>query len=417
MKMKAVVLAAGEGKRLRPLTYTRPKCMIQIAGKPILQHVLESIRGAGVKEAVIVVKYMEDVVKEHFGNGKKIGMKLHYVTQGSKYGTGAAFLTAEDEIDDTFFGMAGDVIVESQAVKSVIDAHSSGITVGLKKVKDTEQYGIAKVEGGVIKNFVEKPRNLKSGLANTSMYVFNGGVFAKLKALRPSPRGEIEVTNLIKSEMKMGKVRGVEIGGYWLDMGMPWHLFNANEYLLKKLAPKRGNIENSRVIGKVIMEKGARIFDSRVEGPVYIGAGTTVGPHAYIRPCTSIGAGCDISDSTTVKNSISFDRVNAKHLTYIGDSIIGYDCNFGAGTQIANFRFDEGQIRTYVNGSVMNTKRRKLGAIIGDNTKTGVLSCIMPGILIGDDCWIGSGVVVNENIPRKTRVFVKQQLEFKSSQE
>ncbi|PIN82555.1 glucose-1-phosphate thymidylyltransferase, partial [Candidatus Micrarchaeota archaeon CG11_big_fil_rev_8_21_14_0_20_47_5] len=152
------------------------------------------------------------------------------------------------------------------------------------------------------------------------------------------------------------------------------------------------------------------IISSYIDGPLYVGANTTIGPHSYIKGCTSIGANCCIGDSTTVKNSIIFDRTNAKHLAYIGDSVIGEGCNFGAAAQIANFRFDAGSIKAKVNDVVIDTKRNKLGAIIGDNVKMGVLCSVMPGKMIGNDCWIGANVMVEENIEPNTHVLLKQEL-------
>jgi len=413
--LKAVVLAAGEGKRLRPLTYTRPKCMIHLAGKPILEHVLLSLKAAGLREAIIIVKYLEGVVRKHFGDGKRMGMKLSFATQGEAYGTGAAFLCARELVgDEPFVGMAGDVITEAGFIRRLLREHGGEVmTMGLKEVSEPGEYGVAEVRGSRVVSFEEKPPSPRSNLANTSVYVFEPEIFPVLERMRPSIRGEVEVTDAVKELAGRGEVKGVVGEEYWLDMGMPWHLFDANEFLLGKLRARAGKVENSTVRGKLIMEKGAIIHDSYVEGTVYVGGDTSVGPHAYLRGTTSIGRGCDIGDSTTVKNSIIFDGVNAKHLTYIGDSIVGEGCNFGAGTQIANFRFDEAPIKAEVEGRVMDTMRRKLGAIIGDEVKTGVLSCIMPGKLVGDHSWIGAGVVVEQNIPRHTAVFAEQKLVFK----
>ncbi|MEM3030450.1 MAG: sugar phosphate nucleotidyltransferase [Candidatus Micrarchaeia archaeon] len=413
--MKAVVLAAGEGKRLRPLTYTRPKCMIHLAGKPVLEHVLLALKGAGVKEAVVVVKYLEDVVRKYFGDGRKLGMRLRFVTQGEEYGTAAAFLCAKELVEDEpFIGMAGDVITEAGFVKRLVREHDGeAITMGLKAVREPGEYGVAELRGSRVVAFEEKPASPRSNLVNASVYVFEPKVFPVLEKLQPTSRGEVEVTDAVRELCGRGEVKGVAGEEYWLDMGMPWHLFDANEFLLGRLRARAGKVENSTVKGKLIMEKGAVIHNSYVEGTVYVGADTSVGPHAFLRGTTSIGRECDIGDSTTVKNSIIFDRVNAKHLTYIGDSIIGEGCNFGAGTQIANFRFDEAPVKAEVEGRVMDTMRTKLGAMIGDEVKTGVLSCIMPGKLVGDHSWIGAGVVVEQNIPRQTAVFAEQKLVFK----
>ena len=281
------------------------------------------------------------------------------------------------------------------------------MTVALKEVQVKEQYGIAEVRDGVITGFAEKPKESKSNLANASIYAFDAKAFGEMKGVMPSSRKEYEVTDLIKS----GRARAYEMRGYWLDMGVPWQLLDANRHLLERMPEKReGRVENCTVKGKLILERGARVFDSYIQGPAYIGADSTVGPHAYIREGTSIGKGCDVSDSSTIKNSILMDGVNAKHLTYIGDSIAGERVNFGAGTQVANYRFDAGTIKSLIKGDVVDTGKTKLGVIVGDDTKTGVLSCVMPGKKIGANCWIGAGVVVDDDVPDETALFVEQKL-------
>jgi len=339
-----------------------------------------------------------------------MGMQLEYVTQGSKYGTAAAFATAEQLVNDDFLGIAGDVICEAADIRALVDAHRKHdglMTVGLKAVDVKEQYGIAEVRDDMITGFAEKPKESKSNLANTSIYAFDAKAMAEMAKIMPSSRGEYEVTDLIKS----GRAHAYELKGYWLDMGVPWQLLDANRHLLEKMCDKReGRVENCTVKGKLIIEKGARVFDSYIQGPVFIGADSTVGPHAYLREGTSIGKGCDISDSSTVKNSILMDGVNAKHLTYIGDSIVGERVNFGAATQVANYRFDAGTIKSEIKGTVVDTGKTKLGVVVGDDTKTGVLSCVMPGKKIGSNCWIGAGVVVENDVPDDTAIFVEQKL-------
>ena len=399
---KAVVLAAGEGKRLRPLTYTRPKCMIQLAGKPILQHVLENLKAAGVNEAAVVVKYKKEAITDYFRGNPISGMKLTFIEQGDRYGTAAAFGYAEGFANETFFGVAGDIITEASALRKLGGNAEGEVSAALHAVGDAREYGTAVLKQGKISGFEEKVPQPKSNLANCSLYVFEPSVFKRINRLKKSPRGEYEITDLLVG----GKA--VEIQDYWLDMGMPWQLFSANEFLLSKLPDSRDRVENCTVRGKLVMEKDAEVHESVIEGNVYIGRGSYVGPHAYIRGTTSIGRDCGIGDSTTVKNSIVFDHVNAKHLTYIGDSIIGSNCNFGAATQIANYRFDAGHIKAVVNDVAIDTRRSKLGAIIGDNTKMGVLCSVMPGKMIGDGCWVDAGVVVKENIERKTHVVLHQ---------
>ncbi|MEM3399916.1 MAG: sugar phosphate nucleotidyltransferase [Candidatus Micrarchaeia archaeon] len=409
-----MVLAAGEGKRLRPLTYTRPKCMIPLGGKPILEHVLLTVKEAGIKEAIIVVKYMEEKIRGYFGDGSRLGMKIRYVRQGEVYGTGAAFMCARDYVDDDFLGIAGDIITEARAVRRVVEEDNAEVVMALKEVDDREQFGIAELKGERVVKFVEKPPGHLPGLANCSIYRMGIGIFDVLEKCGRSTRNEVEITDAIKKLVLKREVKGIVLkkGEYWLDMGMPWQIFNANEFILNRMKEKKGEIENSVVKGKVIMGKGARIYSSYIEGPLYVGDGTEIGPHAYIRGATSIGKNCAIGDSTTIKNSILLDDVKAKHLTYIGDSIIGEGCNFGASTQIANYRFDGGYVKTDVNGKVVVSDRRKFGTVIGDFTKTGVLSCVMPGKTIGDNCWIGAGVVIDRPIGRNMKVFLQQKLKI-----
>jgi UDP-N-acetylglucosamine diphosphorylase/glucosamine-1-phosphate N-acetyltransferase len=307
----------------------------------------------------------------------------------------------------TFFALAGDVITTVDALKTLKEKHSGKISALLKEVENPAQYGIAQIKDEHISSFAEKPKKSSKDWPCKLFFVCDGTInFDSMQSVPKSSRGEYEMTDVIKKN----SVKAVITDEYWLDMGMPWQLFDANKFLLDSLPEKKGKIENSRVKGKVIMEEGSEIIDSYVEGPLYVGKNTIIGPHAYIRGVSSIGDDCFIGDSTTVKNSIIFDSVNAKHLTYIGDSIVGSGCNFGAGTQIANYRFDAGKIKAKLDEVVIDTNRTKLGAIIGDEVKMGVLSSIMPGKMIEDHCWIGASAVITENIKRYTHVTLEQKL-------
>ncbi|MBU0526982.1 NTP transferase domain-containing protein [Candidatus Micrarchaeota archaeon] len=403
--MKAVILAAGEGVRLRPLTSTRPKCMLYVAGKPILHHLLLEAKKAGITEAIVVVRYLKEKVTEYFSN-VELGMKISFVEQGSEKGTAAALLCAESHIQDTFVVLAGDTVTESSIIRKTIEEKEGRITLAVKKVKNPHEYGVVELSGDKVSIFEEKPKHPKTDLANLSIYCMEPTIFNDLKSIGKSERGEHEIVNLFVG------AKAVVTDGYWRDIAYPWDLFEANEFLLEKLEAQSGEIINSTISGKVIMEEGAKIIHSYVEGCSYIGAGTVIGPNAYLRGHNSIGRNCSIGAGSTVKNSILFDNVNAKHLAYIGDSVIGSNVNFGSGTQVANFRFDEGHINVLTEKGWVNTGRKKLGIIVGDNTKFGVLSATMPGKIIGTNCWIHSSVVVNKNVPSNVRVFTRQPIEF-----
>jgi bifunctional UDP-N-acetylglucosamine pyrophosphorylase/glucosamine-1-phosphate N-acetyltransferase len=403
--MKAVILAAGEGVRLRPLTLTRPKCMLYVAGRPILHHLIVEAKKAGVSEVIVVVRYLKEKIIEYFSN-VDLGIKLTFVEQGPEKGTGTALLCAEKMLNDTFVVLAGDTVTEASVIKRVIEEREGRITLAVKRVKNPREYGVVELSGNTISLFEEKPQHPKTDLANLSVYCMEPTAFNDLKSVGKSERGEYELSNILVGS------KAVVVDGYWRDVGYPWDLFDANEFLLGKLESHSGKVENATINGKVIMEEGAKIVHSYVEGCSYIGKDTVIGPNAYLRGFNSIGKNCSIGAGTTVKNSILFDNVNAKHLSYIGDSVLGNNVNLGSGTQLANFRFDEGYINVLTEKGWVNTGRKKLGAVVGDNTKFGVLSCTMPGKLIGKECWIHSGVCINKNVPSGTRAFYRQPVEF-----
>ncbi len=409
--MKAVVMAAGDGKRMKPLTETRPKVMLPVAGKPILEHLLIALKKAGIDEAVLIVRHKKESIIEYFTpKEEELGMKINFVEQGEETGTASAILSAENEIDGTFVAVAGDIITDSENIAKVIKEHEGTITLGVKKVKNPHEYGIVEITEGKVSLFEEKPKYPKTELANLSIYCMEKSVFEEIKKLKESKRGEYEIVDLFIG------AKAVEVEGYWQDVGYPWHLLDANKHFLSKMEARTGDIENSTIDGKVIMEKGAKIINSYIEGDVYIGENSVVGPNAQVRGPVAIGKNCNIGGATSVKSSILFDRVNAKHLSYIGDSVVGEGVNLGSGTQIANFRFDEGVINVLTERGWVNSGRRKLGAIIGDGVKFGVLSATMPGKLIGPRCWIHSGVVVNKNVPADSSVYVRQELVFRKTE-
>ena len=411
--MKAVVLAGGEGVRMHPLTYTRPKAMLQVAGKPMLWHVLSRLKKAGITKAGIVVKYKAEKIIEYFSKEENcLGMQISFIQQGLKHGTGAALMDAEKYADEDFLAVAADIICDPALYRKVIEAHGKEEkTVALKKVQDVSNFGVAEVRDGKITDFVEKSEKPPSNLANLSVYSFSPSVFSELGKLAPSPRGEYEIVDVFRG------ARAVEVSEFWGEVSYPWHLFDLNTKLLLEMEASIEQVENSTIKGKLIMEKGAEIFDSYIEGTAYIGKDSKIGPHAFLRGNNSIGANCRIGESTTIKDSILFDNVNAKHLSYIGDSVVGEGVNFGAGTQIANYRFDASHINIQTEKGWINSGRKKLGSIIGDHVKFGVLACTMPGKMIGNDCWIGSNVNVMRHVKPHTKIFAKQDYIYQSQED
>jgi len=411
--MKAVVLAAGEGVRLRPLTLTRPKHLLPVGGKPILVRLLETLREAGVGEAVLVTYYMADMIQSLLGSGEELGMSLEYVRQRGVLGTADAVLSAGEYVHgEPFIVVYGDLLLKPEVILRVVEEfRRSGPSASMAVVEVDEpwRYGVVSLEDGRVRGIVEKPPKgtEPSRLANAGVYVFSEDVFRFLERTGRSVRGEYELTDTITAMAGEGlEVRAVEIPREdWMDVGYPWSLLEANERVLRELETEvLGEVEEGATVrGPVYVGEGARVRSGAyIEGPVYIGPGSDVGPNCYIRRYTSLGAHVRVGNACEIKNSIVMDGTHIAHLSYVGDSVIGERCNFGAGTLIANLRFDDKPVRMMVKGRLVSSGRRKLGVIMGDEVKTGVNVSIMPGVKVGPRSWIAPGLTVYRDVPPDT---------------
>lgn len=400
--MKAIILAAGEGSRMRPLTYTRPKVMLPIANKPILEHLLVEAKKAGIREFIFVVGYHDEQVRHYFGSGDKWGVNIEYSTQRKQLGTADALKMVEGLVDGNFLVINGDIIVNQEDIKSLIS--KSDTTLSVIKVEDTRDLGVVEVSQGKVVHIYEKTEKPPSHLANAGLYLFTTDIFDAISQTSKSRRGEYEITDSIQLMIDKGYHVSYQEISYWLDLGYPWDLLTANESLLAQIEPQnRGEIEDNVVMkGLVSIGKNTVVRSgSYIVGPVIIGQGCDIGPNCYIRPATSIGDGCHIGSAVEIKNSIIMKGSKIPHHNYIGDSIIGEGCNLGAGTKIANLRLDKKDI--WVAG--MDTKRRKLGAIIGDKVETGINASINVGSMIGNNTHIGPGAIVSGVISPGSRIF------------
>lgn len=397
--MKAVILAAGKGTRLEPLTNTLPKGMLPLAGKPILEHILEALRGAGIGEAVMVVGYKKELIEEYFGEEKK-GVKVSYVVQRRKLGTAHAL--GKVEMGEDFLALNGDTLVSKETLGEVLRRHEGSATLALKRLEDPAPYGAVLLEGERVVKLVEKPGGRISPLVNAGIYVFSPEIFDAIGRTPKSGRGEYELTSSINLLIQDGKpVRGVEVKGLWEDVGTPWSYLDANRAALDLMKGEvKGEVEpHVMVKGKLYLGEGSVVLSgSYIEGPVYVGENSVVGPNAYLRAYATIGDGCRVGNAVEVKNSIIMDNTKVPHLSYVGDSIIGRNCNLGAGTKVGNLRLDYGEVKVRIKGELRGTGRRKFGCVIGDNVKTGLNVMINAGRKIGNDSMIGPGVVVYHDV-------------------
>ena len=420
--MKAVVLAAGEGVRLQPITATRPKHLIKVGGKPILEHCVDALKLCGLTEIVIVTHYMSDAIRQYFGDGEKLGLKIAYVEQAEMLGTGNAVSAVEPHVDGDFVLVYGDLLFAPDAVKKMVhlyETEKAAAVMAVVPVEKPESYGIVELENEkAVKRIIEKPASGKapSNLANAGLYVFSKEIFSKLKRTKASVRGEWELTDALSLLIKDKKtVLAAELSkGDWIDIGRPWDLLEANSWVLKRMEHKvYGTVENgAHLIGPVTVAETARIRSGAyIEGPTFIDEGSDIGPNCYIRPCTSIGKNVRVGNACEIKNSIIMDQTHVGHLSYVGDSILCERCNLAAGTITANLRLDDEPVKMVVKGEVVDTGRRKLGAILGDNVKTGINALLMPGVKVGVNSWVGANFTVHKDVPANTIVLLKQEEE------
>ena len=419
--MKAVILAAGEGIRLNPITINRPKPLIKISGKTILEHTLTTLRHSGISEVIIVTNYREKDIRQYLGNGKKYNLKISYKTQEKMNGTATAVGATESMIKNNFILIYGDLLFSSEAIKKIIDTFKTKKIDGVMAVtpiENPEKYGIVEIDKeNKIKKIIEKPKtNAPSKLANAGLYVFSKEIFQKIREIGTSIRGEYELTDAISLFVKEGKqVIAVRINkDEWIDIGRPWNLLEANAWILKKLSHRiDGTVEDgAHLIGPVTLTKTARIRSGTyIEGPVFIDEESDIGPNCYIRPYTSIGKNVRIGNACEIKNSIIMDKTHVGHLSYVGDSIICERCNLGAGTIIANYRFDSKSVKMKIKNKIIDSKRRKLGAIIGDDVKTGIHAILLPGVKVGNNSWISVNYIVDGDLPDNTYAIQKQNRE------
>jgi len=344
--VKGYILAAGEGTRMRPLTANIPKPLLPVAGRPFLEHNIESLKESGIKDIIMLVGWRAQRIREHFGDGKDFGVRIEYVEQKERLGTAHAIGMIRDMVDSPFLCLYGDVVLTRESVKGIVEHHKKvkGSVMALTTVDDPKRYGVIMVRDGVVMGISEKPEVPETNTVNAGAYLLDPSIFDAIAETRKSPRGEYEITDAFKTVMSKAHLYAYVIGGDWIDVARPWDLLEANRILMQDLRTDiRGEVsDKATVVGSIQVGKGSRILPgSYIIGPVIIGEGCEIGPNAYIRPSTSIGDGCKVGNAVEIKNSIIMSGTKVPHLSYVGDSVIGERCNLGAGTKVANLRQEE----------------------------------------------------------------------------
>lgn len=395
--MQAIIMCAGKGVRMHPLTINAPKPLLKVANIPILSYTLEQLEGL-VDEVIVIVGYKKDQIQAAYKSYNKL--KLIFVEQKEQLGTGHALMIVKEHITDDFFILNGDDLYAKEDMKKLMVHDQSALVF---KHPEPERFGIyefvEKDGKRVATSIVEKPENPTSNLINIGCYKFKKDVLNY--KIKKSPRGEYELTDFVSALIKDGKDVVLEKADKWIPLGYPWDMLKGNAALLDGQSEKiEGELEqNVTIKGNVQIGKGTVVkAGTYIEGPVRIGTGCTIGPNAYLRPSTSIGNDCKIGFEVEIKNCIIGERTCIPHLAYIGDSVLGNDVNFSAGCVTANYRFDSGRIRSSVNGELVDIGTNKFGTILGDNVKLGVRTIIYPGRKIWPGKTTLPGAIIKEDI-------------------
>ena len=353
--MKALILAGGEGTRLRPITHTSAKQLIPVANKPILFYGLESIRDAGVREVGIVVGHTADEVQAACGDGSDWGLTITYVTQDAPLGLAHAVTVASDFLgDDDFVMYLGDNVLFEGITRFVeeFERHTPNAQIFLARVPRPERFGVAVLDGDRVVRLVEKPKEHISDLALVGVYLFDKTVHEAIDTIEPSWRGELEITDSIQAMIDAGRtVRAEMVTGWWKDTGKLDDLLEANRMTLSKIKSRvDGEVDgHSRVVGQVVVDTGAKVSRSIVRGPAIIGRDCII-EDSLIGPYASIYDECTVSGSE-LEDSIIMERCRLEDVRGLAQSLLGKDVEVRRGlTRPAAYRLmlgDQSQVELF----------------------------------------------------------------------
>ncbi len=388
---QAVILAAGEGQRLRPFTVTKPKTMLSIAGKPILQYVIESLAQNGIRNIIVVVGYRREQIFDYMGDGEQFGVKIVYITQERQLGTAHALIQAKDAVENEFLVLPGDNLIEADTIAQFVTVKPNAILV--KKVDNTTRYGVVATEGDAVRNIVEKPDEAESNIVNTGIYAFTREIFNFADA-------GLGIPDVLNSMLAEGyAISAQETDGTWLDVVYPWDILSLNDAILRRIpAHLGGTIEaGASVKGLVSIGEDTVIrSNSYIVGPVVIGGNCDIGPNVYISPATSIGDNVVISPFSEIKNSVIGADVSIGSASIVQDSVIDDGCVIEG-----HFTACSGEAEVRANGEYHLVK---VGAMLGVGCNLGSSVVAQPGVVIGNHSRIQSMKLISGKLPDKSLV-------------
>ncbi|WP_458188047.1 bifunctional sugar-1-phosphate nucleotidylyltransferase/acetyltransferase [Haladaptatus sp. NG-WS-4] len=391
----AVVLAAGEGTRLRPLTRNRPKPMLPATTRPVLEHVLDALVGAGITHLHLVVGYRGDRVRDHFGSTYR-GVSISYVEQEKQLGSGHALFTARDDVDDAFLVVNGDQIIDTQMVADVREAFERdypAATLAVIDRTDVAEYGAVVMDGDRVEKIVEKPTSNEYRMLNAGVYAFDQRIFDAIETT-PSMAGELALTDtltrLIDSDVV---VRGVVTDGLWVDATFPWDVLDVARELLV-----RGRIAELQRGDRRWVADSARVHDSAVlRPPVVVGDDCDVQPGAVVGPYVSLGQNTTVGANAVVQQSVLDSDTTVGANATLVDCVTGQSVSLGAGTTIPG-----GPADVRVNGTIYEDQQ--LGTLLADRVHVAGNASFAPGTLVGPEARIDAGVSVEGMVEERATV-------------
>jgi glucose-1-phosphate thymidylyltransferase len=376
--MKAVVLAAGEGRRLRPLTAVRPKPMVPVGNRPILEHVVRSLSDAGVDELVFVVGYKRERIQTYFGDGDDWNVDIEYIVQEKQLGTGHALLQAEGSVDQDFLVVNGDSFVDSALVRDLVDVGDTAVAV--TRSDQPTDYGVVELEGDRVVGVEEKPRvyDAETETINAGVYRFSEAVFDELRT--NGGGGELSLTDALAILAEDGSVRAVRTRS-WTDVSHLWDVLRVN----------------SETVGEDDHDEADVHPTAHVADGVALGDDATVGPNATVLPGASLGDNASVGAGAVVGNSVLFDDAR------VGPNAVVFDCVLSEDARVGTNATVEGGVADVVVEDELYKKVR-LGGVVGDYTVVSGGAQLEPGTVLGNDVRVGTGATVDGRIESGTEV-------------
>jgi len=393
--MKAVILAAGEGRRLRPFTETMPKVMIPIANKPVLEYVFDSLKKSGISEIILVVGYKKEVIMEYFKNYKKI--KIIYVVQDKQLGTAHALLQAKKHIKNSFIVVPGDNIIDQKSILKLIQDKSE-YSLLIKEHSHPSKYGVVFIEKGMLRRIVEKPPEEIGKFISTGIYKLPKNIFNDLEKL--TKKGIYALSTVIQNLIDDEKSINTIVADSWMDIVYPWDIIDVNESLIKATPKSTAGIIEKQVTikGQVLIGKDTKIYSgSYIVGPAVIGEGCEIGPNACIFPSTSIGDNTVIHPFAEIRNSVIMNDIHIGSSSFITNSVVARGSILDN-----NFSSKSGETTIEIENEFKNIKN--IGALIGEDCTIDSNVVVDPGIIIGRKCKIDPMKRIRKNVQSNSKV-------------